>query len=139
MNCMNCDGSLVYRQTFDHPLDENGVYLIGNEYTIDVDGVFCGSCGAEHDYETLMSDENGATVALLTNRDPHPVATLALSFENGEVKQMDSKVAIALVVLDEDEREVALFMVRPREESEFLARATELMATVKKGEWKARY
>ena len=141
MNCMNCDGSLVYRQTFEHPLDENGVYHLGDEYTIEDYGVFCSSCGAKHDYETILSNDDGstATIALLMNRDPHPVATLAISHTGGFIEQIDSKQAVGVIVIDEDMREVGLFMVRPTTDSPFLDRAAELKTRVKKGEWKAKY
>ena len=138
MNCLNCDGSLVFRQTHEYPLDDNGVFHVDDEFTIEDYGVFCSTCGARHTYDTLMTNEDGGTVAL-TGGDPDPVSTLAISHRNGFIEEMDSLAAVGVIVIDENKREVGLFMMHPTDNSPSLARANALRGGVKKGQWKASF
>ena len=138
MNCLNCDGSLVFRQTHEYPLDDNGVCHIGDEFTIEDYGVFCSTCGAKHKYDTILDQGDTVTIALVKG-DPEPVATLAITYANGVILHMDSEMALALIVIDEDKEEVGRFMVHPIEDSAFLTYANDLARSIPKGEWKTSF
>ncbi len=140
MQCLNCGGTLVMRETLDYPIDENGVYWKRDTF----DGQFnttvvCTLCGASHAYEKIHTTNEAVTIALETNQDPKPVATIAIGFRGGVVDEIGAKQLVGLIAIDEDRQEVGMFLARPGEPDPWLDRAWELVGRVKKGEWKASF
>ncbi|KKN84396.1 hypothetical protein LCGC14_0288580 [marine sediment metagenome] len=139
MNCLNCDGELVMRETFEYPLDSNGVWT-REGYDIDQMGVYCHVCGAGHLYDEIHESGDQFTIALVANSDPKPVAVLAIGYRGGVVDAIDSESMVGLIAIDEDHREVGLFLTRPHDEaSPWWRRAITLLALIKPGEWRANF
>ena len=126
------------RKTHDRAIDENGVWNMDDaEYDYQAE-VRCEDCGANHAYDSIHESGDRYTIALKTNCDPKPVATLAVAFRNGVVDAIGGDMLMRLIVIDEDQQEVGRYIVRP-EQTEWWERMEELTSLIKKGEFCASF
>ncbi len=139
MNCKNCGGALVKRETLEYPIDSNGVYALDENQAAESGGVYCAVCGAGHDYEEIHESGDRITVALEANSDPKPVATIALGFRGGVVDDIGAEQMVGLIAIDEDGEKVGMFLARPFEDNAWWKRAMRLASLIKKGEWQASF
>ena len=139
MNCKSCSGPLVMRETYEYPLDDNGVYEREEpDLDFSVCGIYCQDCGAGHDYEVLNQTANIHTIALTVNSDPEPVALVAIGFRMGQLDTMGADKLIGVVAVDEDREEVGQYLARPNQNS-WWERMQTLRALIPKGEHRTSF
>jgi hypothetical protein len=121
------------RETFDYPIDENGVWASDS---IGDSGVYCLDCGARHAYDDIHESGDHYTIALEANSDPDPVATIAIAFRGGVIDAIGADRLTGLLAIDEDRKEIGRFLARP-DENEWWQRVKALEARIQKGESRA--
>lgn len=138
LKCKSCGGPLVMRETFDNPVDENGVFECcrdSSDLTL-----YCADCGARHAYEVIHESLGRYTIALAANSDPDPVATITIGFRRGMVESIGADNLVWLVIIDEDRQEIGRFQTVPwHPESEWVERVKQLEALIQKGEHRASF
>ncbi len=141
MKCKACGGPLVMRETHDYTLDENGVFATIDDYPGNVieSGVYCLDCGAGHSYEEIHVSGDHITVALDTNSDPEPIATVAIAIRGGIPEAIGADKLIRLLVLDEDRQEIGQFSARPDDSDEWWEQVQIRASLIPKGEFKASF
>lgn len=139
MNCKSCSGPLVMRETYQYPIDENGVYeKEGYDLDFALSGVYCQDCGAGHAYEVLNQTINIHTIALTVNSDPEPVATVAIGFRMGQLDAMGADKLTGVVAVDEDREEVGQYLARPNQHA-WWKRMQTLQASIPAGEHRTSF
>jgi hypothetical protein len=126
------------RETYDYPIDENGVWAGDDEKrSLDM-GVYCLDCGARHTYDDIHESGDHYTIALEANSDPEPAATIAIAFRGGVIDAIGADRLTGLLAIDEDRQEIGRFLARP-DENEWWQRVKALEARIQKGESRASF
>lgn len=141
MKCLSCGGQLAFRESFGYPINENGVYQTVESATGSYveTGVYCLSCGGGHAYIEIHTSGDNVTVALETNSDPTPVATVALEFSNGIPVAIGADKFVGLLIIDGDRQEIGRFIARPDNTDDWWERVKELSELIKKGDNRASF